>query len=243
MWVWLGVAWAGEATVDQALEMGLPRQHTPLASCDCVDLTWADDGVESHLRLGHADLKSVTHDVRDDVHHLGLRLADERVVWLESAPCPIIRPMVETYAGAFGLPIEGSGVEVACVDVAAQTIAYQTSQTTRFVAVKEWNEAPLAMVRVVNDRAEAEVDLQGRFSNARPLLGACFETGEGAVERHVVVTGLSMPDGRWKKLAVSDADAVSSCVLTQVGAVAPASRPKKAKVSIDVSWAPPAETP
>ncbi|MCB9685649.1 MAG: hypothetical protein H6735_11455, partial [Alphaproteobacteria bacterium] len=191
--------------------------------------------------LLHSDLKSVMHDVDDDVHHLGLRLADDRVLWLEQAPCPIVRPMADTYAGAFGIPIEGTGVDVQCVDVAAQTIAYEATRASRLVVVRQWDEAPLASVEVVDGDAAPRPEIQRVFSNARPLLGACFETGEGAVERHVVLTGLTLPDGRWKKLAlVEEEDPVSSCVLTHVGAVALAEGAKKTRVSIDVSWAPPA---
>lgn len=239
MWVWwIGVTWAGEATIDQALQMGTPRQHTALQSCGCVELSWVDGEVESLLRLLPADLKSVMHDAEDGVHHLGLRLTDERVLWLEEAPCPIVRSMVDAYSGAFGLPVEGTGVEVECVDVAAQAIAYEASRATRLVSVRQWNEAPLAAVHVTSAKDHPENDLQLAFSSARPLLGTCFETGEGAVERHVLLTALSMPDGRWKKLElVESADAVSSCVLTHVGAVAPPTTEKK-RVSIDVSWTP-----
>lgn len=98
----------------------------------------------------------------------------------------------------------------------------------------------MATVVATSSKAEGLDELEGAFSTARPLLGACFATGGVAEERHVLLTAVVAPGGAWKKLElVEEIDPVATCVLNNVQATTPSEVRKKTKVSLDVGFVPP----
>ncbi len=242
----LAVAWAEDITVEEAQALGLPRRHEVGAGGDSLVLAWADGAEDTVLRLPRDRVAAVLHRAEDGVHDLGVRLIAGEELWIEHGPCPVVTAMADTYEAFFAVPVEGSGEGVQCVDVAAEAEAYRQTQLGRLHPVVEWNAAPIAGITATDRRGEPVFVVQRGLAPSRPWLGGCFETGPEAVERHVILAAVVLPDGTMRKLSVvGAADAVSDCVVERLAEATMVERPeKKTRTKLDVDWRPrPLEEP
>jgi hypothetical protein len=237
-----------EITIEQAVELGMPRLHHAFRDCDCVGLTWSIEGEDRVIDIARADIRELRQSVAaDGQHELFLVHVSGPELLLERGPCIPLDDMTRRYERTLGLIAARPGLEQpVCGDVAARVVAdmkaweEQVAERHKVTYVTQLDA--VAALRVTDRRgepSEAATAVQREWRALRPRLSHCFTLSGGEVVEAARLKLVARTDGTVAGVRMlrggTGAEQVDGCIVDLLAAAPVTSRTRAEKLRVELT--------